>query len=196
MINDKGNFVRHWLQSSIQTPGDNSYDGGWCRDARLNLQPWIDVWCAGDSWMAPLAVDAIWHNYHEKIAPACIVWIKDRGNLVDLEKFQESIGGSLRLLSMARDFGDERLIARLEDLRIDLSLMSETLEDLGENRPAKVWAKVLDTRAPKEQGKRVWLSVEYDNSSSVPVIIKIHTGKGCAACTTPSRNKSNRATTP
>lgn len=191
MINDKGNFVRRWLQSSIQTPGDNSYNGGWCRDARLNLQPWIDVWCAGDSWMAPLAVDAIWHNYHEKIVPACIVWIKVRGNFVDLGNSQESIEGSLRLLSMARDFGDERLVARLEDLRIDLSLMSETLEDLRKDRPAKV----LDTRSPGARGKRVWLSVEHENSSSVP-IIKIHTGKGCAECTTPSRTISNRATTP
>ena len=141
--------------------------------------------------MTRLAVDAIWHNYYEKNAPACIVRIKVRGNFVDLGKFQENIGGSLRLLSMARDFGDEILIARLENLRIDLSLMSQILEDLRDHRPAKV----LDTRSPKEQGKRVWLSVGYEKSSVVP-IIKIHTGEGCAACKTPLRNPSNRARTP
>ena len=101
--------MRRWLQSSVQGPEDSLYYGGWCRDADLNLQPWIDVWCAGSSWMAGLAVDAIWHNYHEKIAPACISWIKGSGSSAELENFQESIGRSLRLLSIAPDPSDEQL---------------------------------------------------------------------------------------
>ena len=199
MINDKGGFVRRWLQS-IQGPGDSWYNGGWCRDADLNLQPWINVWCAGNSWMAWLAVDAIWHNYHERVAPACIVCIKASDNSVHLEDLLESIGKRVRLLPMARDADkrvrllpmardadDERLIARVKVLRTDMSLMSQTL-NLGKDK----MVKVLDMRSRETPGKRVWLSVENEHSSTAP-IVKVFTGTGCDSCNTPTRNASNRA---
>ena len=173
--------MRLWLQSSVQGPEDSTYYGGWCRDIDLNLQPWIRTWCAGNSWMAGLAVDAIWHNYHEKIALACIDWLLTRGSPNDLEHFQHSITRSLSLLSVAGDSSDEIL-------RIDLCLMSQILEDVGEGRVSKV----LDMRGREKQGKRVWLSIEYKNGSPEPTI-EVHTGEGCAVCNTPTRNPSNRA---
>ena len=80
-------------------------------------------------------------------------------------------------------------MVRLEDLRIDLFLMAQTLEDLGKERTVKV----LDTRAREKQGKRIWLSEKHENSLTVP-IIKMYTGKSCAAGNTPIKTASNRVT--
>ena len=124
-----------------------------------------------------MAVDAIWHNYHEKIAPACIVWIKAHGNLIDLENFKNSIIRSLKLLSTTRDYSNEEVRERVEVLLRDLSLMSQILEDMGKGETVKV----LDIRSPKDQGKRVYLKRSIQRNSSVPVI-NVNTGEGCEAC--------------
>lgn len=137
-----------------------------------------------------MAVDAIWHNYHEKIAPACIVWIKAHGNAIDLENFQNSIVRSLKLLSTTRDYGNEEVRERVEVLLRDLSLMSQILEDVGKGETVKV----LDIRSRKDQGKRVCLKRSIQRFSSVPVI-KVNTGEGCEACDNrPKETISNSAT--
>ena len=137
-----------------------------------------------------MAVDAIWHNYHEKIALACIVWIKAHGNPIDLEMFRKNIRRSLRLLSTTRDYGNEEVRERVEGLLRDLSLMSQILEDVGKGETVKV----LDIRSRKDQGKRVCLKRLIQRFSTVPVI-KVNTGEGCEACDNRlERTISNSAT--
>ena len=136
-----------------------------------------------------MAVDAIWHNYHEKIAPACIVWIKAHGNPIDLEMFKISIVRSLKLLSTTRDYGNEEVRERVEVLLRDLSFMSQILEYVGKGETVKV----LDIRSRKDQGKRVCLKRLIQKFSNVPVI-RVQTGEGCEACDRPKRIISNSAT--
>lgn len=124
-----------------------------------------------------MAADAIWHNYHEKIAPACIVWIEAHRNPIDLENFQKSIRRSLRLLSITHDYGNEEVIERVEVLRRDLSFMSQTLEDVGKGETVEI----LDIRTGNNRGKRVWLDRRFSIPINVPVI-RVHTGEGCKAC--------------
>ena len=124
-----------------------------------------------------MAVDAIWHNYHEKIAPACIAWIEARGNTIEVENLQKSIRRSLRLLSMTHDYGNKEVVERVEVLRRDLSFMSQTLENVGKGE----MVDILDIRSRENRGKRVWLDRTFSIPISVPMI-RVHTGEGCEAC--------------
>ena len=124
-----------------------------------------------------MAVDAIWHNYYEKIAPACIVWIKAHGNPIDLEKYENRIRRSLMLLSISHDYGNEEVMERIEILRGDLSFMLQALEDVGKGEKIGI----LDVRSRENRGKRVWLDRRFSIPISVPVI-RVHTGEGCEAC--------------
>ena len=137
-----------------------------------------------------MAVDAIWHNYHEKIAPACIVWIKAHGNPIDLEMFRKNIRQSLRLLSTTRDYGNGEVMERVELLLRDLSLMTHVLEDVGKGKTVEV----LDNRSRTDQCKRVYLKRLIQKFSNV-LVVRVHTGEGCEACANkPKRTISNNAT--
>ena len=150
---------------------------GSCLDLDLNLRPCIDVWCVGHSGMVQEAVDAIWHNYYEKVALECVKRIH-RVASDDLEGLQNSIRRSQTLLSTTRDSGDKGVTAGVKTLRKDLAVMSLTLEHLSKGRPVKYY----DMRSPNSHGKRVWLDKKLP-------FFRIRTGEGCEVCGSSRRTR-------